>query len=253
MLSVNQLSKSFGGLDALQEVNLKLFPSQIQAVIGPNGAGKTTLFNIISGTLRPTSGSVIMDGKDISDKTAAAIGIAGIARTFQQPQVFASLSVIENVMLGATRYHKYGMLGAGLGLGQAQRAERGLFDTANKWLDFVGMAEFAQRSASELPLGQQKYVEIARALATGSKVLLMDEPAAGLDDTETAELAKLVNRIRKSGLGILLIDHHMDFVMGLADTVMVLNFGQWLAEGTPAEIQNSQVVIDAYLGSVDDA
>ncbi|WP_346914136.1 ABC transporter ATP-binding protein [uncultured Roseibium sp.] len=253
MLWVTELSKSFGGLNALKDVSFEVAPSEIKAVIGPNGAGKTTLFNIIAGTLRPTSGSVAMDGTEISGKTAAAIGMAGIARTFQQPQVFTSLTVMENVMLGANRFHKCGTLSSGLGLGAARRAEKDLHEIAEKWLAFVGLDDVFQRQACELPLGQQKYVEIARAMATGSRVLLMDEPAAGLDDTETGELGELITRIRGTGMTVLLIDHHIDFVMSLADSVLVLNFGQWLAEGTPDEIRNSQAVIDAYLGSTEDA
>jgi len=252
MLSVSGLSKSFGGLSALQDVSFDVAAAEIKAVIGPNGAGKTTLFNIISGTLRPTAGSVVMNGTEISRETAAAIGMAGIARTFQQPQIFKSLTVIENVMLGANRFHTCGMLAGGLGLGRARRAERQLHEDARKWLAFVGLDDLLQRPACELPLGQQKYVEIARAMATGSKVILMDEPAAGLDDTETRELGDLIQRIRTTGMTVLLIDHHIDFVMSLADTVLVLNFGQWLAEGTPGQIRGSQVVIDAYLGSAED-
>ncbi|WP_346895370.1 ABC transporter ATP-binding protein [uncultured Roseibium sp.] len=253
MLLVSELSKSFGGLNALKDVSFDVAPAEIKAVIGPNGAGKTTLFNIIAGTLRATSGSIAMDGTEISGKTAAAIGMAGIARTFQQPQVFTSLTVMENVMLGANRFHKCGMLASGLGLGSARRAEQDLHEMAEKWLAFVGLNDVFQRQACELPLGQQKYVEIARAMATGSRVLLMDEPAAGLDDTETGELGELIARIRGTGMTVLLIDHHIDFVMSLADSVLVLNFGQWLAEGTPDEIRNSQAVIDAYLGSTEDA
>ena len=253
MLAVRDLGKSFGGLTALHEVSFDVAEGQIKAVIGPNGAGKTTLFNLISGTLRPSAGTITLDGKTISGLPASAIGASGIARTFQQPQVFTSLTVAENVMLGGHRYHRGGFLACGLGLPFTRREEAKLRESVGQWLDLVGLAEFAPRTASELSLGQQRYVEIARAMATGAKLILMDEPAAGLDDTETRQLGELVKSIRSAGTTVLLIDHHMDFVMSIAESVLVLNFGEWLAEGTPREILRSEKVINAYLGSEADA
>jgi len=253
MLAVSSLEKRFGGLVALKDVHFSVTPGQVKAVIGPNGAGKTTLFNLIAGTLKPTAGDIRLDGETIAGLPAPRIGMAGVARTFQQPQVFASLTILENAMLGGHRYHRGGFLACGLGLKHTKREEDKLRERAEQWLAFAGIADIAHRNASELPLGQQRYVEIARAMATGSKLILMDEPAAGLDDTETRELADMVRAISDTGTTVLLIDHHMDFVMSLADEVLVLNFGQRLAEGTPHEIQKSQLVIDAYLGIDDDA
>lgn len=252
MLHVSSLEKRFGGLRALDDVSFSVGQGQIKAVIGPNGAGKTTLFNLVAGTLRPTAGEVSLDGKPIGGLSAYEISMAGIARTFQQPQVFSSLTILENAMLGGHRYHKGGFLSCGLGLSRTRREEEELRNRAETWLKFAGISDMAHRNASELPLGQQRYVEIARAMATGAKLILMDEPAAGLDDTETRDLGDMVRAIQETGTTVLLIDHHMDFVMRLADEVLVLNFGQWLAEGTPHEIQNAQEVIDAYLGSEDD-
>lgn len=253
MLAARELGKSFGGLTALHNVSFDVVKGQIKAVIGPNGAGKTTLFNLIAGTLRPSAGTITLDGKTISGLSASAIGASGIARTFQQPQVFRSLSVAENVMLGGHRFNKAGFIACGLGLPFTRREEEALQASVQKWLDFVGLADFASRTASELSLGQQRYVEIARAMATGAKVILMDEPAAGLDDTETRQLGDLVRQIRATGVTVLIIDHHMDFIMSIADSILVLNFGEWLAEGKPEEIVGSETVINAYLGSVEDA
>ncbi|MCZ4291660.1 ABC transporter ATP-binding protein [Hoeflea alexandrii] len=253
MLRVSALEKRFGGLAALNDVSFSVAPGQIKSVIGPNGAGKTTLFNLIAGTLSPSAGDIHLDGVSIAGLPAAAIGAAGVARTFQQPRVFASLSILENAMLGGHRFHKGGFLACGLGLRHTRREEEKLRARAEKWLDFAGIQSIKHRNASELPLGQQRYVEIARAMATGAKLILMDEPAAGLDETETKELGEMVRAIRGTGTTVLIIDHHMDFIMSLADEVLVLNFGQWLAEGTPSQIQNSEIVIEAYLGSDDDA
>ena len=253
MLSVQQVGKSFGGLAALSDVSFGVSPGEIKAVIGPNGAGKTTLFHLISGLLRPSAGRIEIAGRAVTGLSAVQIARLGVARTFQQPQIFRTLTVLENVMLGGHRSGRSGLLACGLGLPAARAEEHRLADAAREQIDFTGLAGSAGRVASELPLGQQRYVEIARALATGATLLLLDEPAAGLDDTETGQLSELVRRIRARGVTVLLIEHHMDFVMGLADSVLVLNFGVRIAEGTPQSIRESQAVIDAYLGTTEDA
>ena len=252
-LSVHQVGKSFGGLAALRDVSFDVAPGEIKAVIGPNGAGKTTMFHLITGLLRPSAGRIEIDGRSVDGLSAAQIARFGVARSFQQPQVFRSLTVLENVMLGGDRHGRSGLLACGLGLPRARAEERRQATAAREHLDFTGLAHQAQRIASELPLGEQRYVEIARALATGATLLLLDEPAAGLDETETEQLSELILRIRSRGVTVLLIEHHMKFVMGLADSVLVLNFGARLADGTPQAIRTSPAVIDAYLGTSDDA
>lgn len=253
MLAVHGVTKLFGGLAALREVSFDLAKGEIKAVIGPNGAGKTTLFNVITGILRPTSGRIEFAHRSVEGMSALQIARLGIARTFQQPQIFRSLTVLENVMLGADRYGRSGLLTCGLGLPRTRAEEARSVAAAYEQLAFTGLAGQAQRVASDLPLGEQRYVEITRALATGASLLLLDEPAAGLDETETEQLSALILRIRARGVTVLLIEHHMKFVMGIADSVLVLNFGAWLADGTPAAVRQSQEVIDAYLGNSEDA
>ncbi|UCE32973.1 MAG: ABC transporter ATP-binding protein [Burkholderiales bacterium] len=253
MLKVRRLSKSFGGLAALRDVEFAVAPGEIKAVIGPNGAGKTTLFNVVTGLLKPTAGSIEFAGRAIAGLPPARIARMGIGRTFQQPQVFRSLTVLENVMLGAHRGGHGGLVSCGLGMPAARAGERHLAEAAREQLAFMGLAAGADRIASELPLGKQRYVEIARALATGARLVLLDEPAAGLDETETNELHDLILRIRDIGVTVLLIEHHMRFVMSLADNVLVLNFGAPLEEGPPQAIRRSRAVIEAYLGAAVDA
>lgn len=253
MLQVHHVSKLFGGLAALDDVSFSVSPGEIKAVIGPNGAGKTTLFHLISGLLRPSGGRIELAGHPLDGLSAVQIARIGLARTFQQPQIFRSLSVLENVMLGCHRQGRGGLLACGFGLPRARAEEQRLLGAAQAQLVFTGMADRGHRIASELPLGQQRYVEIARALATAAPLLLLDEPAAGLDETETGQLRDLILRIRARGVTVLLIEHNMNFVMGLADSLLVLNFGSLLAEGEPAEIRQSQSVIDAYLGTAEDA
>ncbi len=253
MLSVRAATKLFGGLAALRDVSFDLAKGEIKAVIGPNGAGKTTMFHLITGILRPTSGRIEFAGRSVEGLSALQIARLGIARTFQQPQIFRSLTVLENVMLGADRSGRSGLLACGLGLPRTRLEERRQIAAAHEYLAFTGMADHAQRIASDLPLGEQRYVEITRALATGASLLLLDEPAAGLDETETEQLSALILRIRDRGTTVLLIEHHMKFVMGIADSVLVLNFGAWLADGTPAEVRSSPAVIDAYLGTAENA
>ena len=247
------IGKSFGGLAALRDVSFDVAPGEIKAVIGPNGAGKTTMFHLITGLLRPSAGRIEIDGRSLEGLSATQIARFGVARSFQQPQVFRSLTVLENVMLGGDRHGHSGLLACGFGVPRARAEERRQVAAAHEHLDFTGLAHQAERIASELPLGEQRYVEIARALATGASLLLLDEPAAGLDETETEQLRELILRIRSRGITVLLIEHHMNFVMRLADSVLVLNFGAWLADGPPQAIRQSPAVIEAYLGVDSDA
>lgn len=253
MLSVHAVSKLFGGLAALRDVSFQVARGEIKAVIGPNGAGKTTMFHLITGILKPSSGRIELADRSLQGLSAVQIARLGVARTFQQPQIFRSLTVLENVMLGADRNGRSGLLACGLALPRTRAEEARQIAAAREQLAFTGLADSADRIASDLPLGEQRYVEITRALATGASLLLLDEPAAGLDETETEKLRQLILRIRARGVTVLLIEHHMKFVMGIADSVLVLNFGAWLADGTPAAIRQSQPVIDAYLGSSEDA
>lgn len=253
MLRVQYLGKSFGGLAALRDVSFTVGEGEVKAVIGPNGAGKTTLFHLITGVLRPTSGEIVILGHRTAGWPSTRVARLGVARSFQQPQIFRSLTVLENVMLGSDRMSASGMLACGFGLSSARAEHARQVEAADLQLEFVGLSHRRDRIACELPMGEQRYVELARALASRPKLLLLDEPAAGLDETETAQLAALIRKIRKLGVTVVLIEHHMKFVMDLADGILVLNFGVLLEEGTPNRIRTSQAVIEAYLGAEQDA
>lgn len=252
MLELAGVSRSFSGLRALAGVSFGVAPGEIKAVIGPNGAGKTTLFNIVTGVYPPDSGSIRFRGKPIVGLAAYRVAQLGLARTFQQPQVFRTLTVIENVMLGRNLHGRAGVFGCGLRLARAVREDRAARDYAMSCIKRVGMEAGPDRIASELPLGQQRYLEIARALALEPSLLLLDEPAAGLNDSETAALGDLLLRLRSEGLTILVIEHHMKFVMQISDTIAVLDFGEKIADAAPAVIRASPAVIRAYLGDDSD-
>lgn len=253
MLQVRRLGKSFGGLAALKDVSLTVDAGEVKAVIGPNGAGKTTLFHLITGVLRPSSGEVVVLGHRTVGWSSTRVARLGVARSFQQPQIFRSLTVLENVMLGSDRMCAAGMLACGFGMPSARHERARQIAAADAQIDFVGLSHRRDRIACELPMGEQRYVELARALASRPKLLLLDEPAAGLDETETIQLASLIRRIRDLGVTVVLIEHHMKFVMDLADRILVLNFGSLLEEGTPETIRTSRAVIEAYLGGEQDA
>lgn len=248
ILEINGLTKSFGGVTAVNDVSFTVNQGEIIAVIGPNGAGKTTLFNLITGIYPPTSGKIIFRDKEINGLTADQIAYLGVSRTFQNLQIFNNMSVLENVMVGRHTKSKTGFLGAIFPPPSVRHEEEAIVQKSLEKLALVGQADKALEAATNLPYGQQKMLEIARAVAMEPELLLLDEPAAGLNPTETRELVDVIYSLRDQGVTILLVEHDMETVMEIADRLVVLNFGTKLAEGTPYEIQNNQEVITAYLG-----
>lgn len=249
LLSIEDLTVRFGGLVALDSVSLEVRPKSIQAVIGPNGAGKSTLINVATGIYDATSGNVAFDGARIDGQSPHAISRLGIARTFQNTELFGEMSALENVVIAADRHLAGGFLSSALHSPSHGRAERAIRAEARRLLDLVGLAEDVDTEAAALPFGKQRRLEIARALATRPRLLLLDEPAAGLRSAEIADLNRILLDLRANlGLTILVIDHVMALVMAISDHITVLNFGRKIAEGSPQEVRSSPEVITAYLG-----
>jgi branched-chain amino acid transport system ATP-binding protein len=247
-LEVTSLRKEFEGLMAVFDVSFSVEAGEILAIIGPNGAGKTTIFNLISGVLPPTRGEIRFEGHLLNGLKPHAITSLGLARTFQNVRLFGNMTVLENVMVGRHAKTRYGLFSAAFRLPHAQREEQTICERAMAELACVGLEAQANNNALSLPFGQQRLLEIARALATEPRLLLLDEPGSGLNRPEKERLGRLIRNIRDDGVTVLLVEHDMQFVMGIADRVIVLEYGQRIAEGTPAEIQADERVIAAYLG-----
>jgi len=248
LLEIRNLSRSFGGLKAVNDVSFTVQAGLIKSVIGPNGAGKTTLFNLISGMLPSDAGVVRQNGREITGLQPHRITELGICRTFQTTKLFSRMTVLENVMVGRHPRTKAGFLSGVLNLPWTWKEERGIRERSFELLDSLGLADAAEELAANLPFGKQRRLEIARALATEPSLLLLDEPAAGLNIYETKEMADLVLKIRKWGITVLLVEHDMSLVMDISDEIVVLNYGSKVAEGKPEEIQRDPEVIRIYLG-----
>jgi branched-chain amino acid transport system ATP-binding protein len=247
-LEIEHLTKSFGGVRATNDVSFAVPEGSLTALVGPNGAGKTTLFNLVTNLFRRDSGTVRFFGQDLGDRTPSEIAGLGLLRTFQTARVFPGMTALENVMAGAHRKLRSSALSQMLWLPGARAEERQLTARAEALLELVGLAGFRDIAATSLPMGAQKLIEVCRALLAGPRLLLLDEPAAGLNDTETAELARLLRAIRDGGITILIVEHNMSLVMDSAQQVVVLDLGACIAAGSPRQILNDPRVIEAYLG-----
>lgn len=249
LLSVEHLAKGFGGVRAIDDLSFEVEPGRVHALIGPNGAGKTTLFNLITGIYTPSAGRVRFRDRDVTGMPPHRLAQLGLSRTFQNLQVCLNMSTVENVMLGRHRHLDGRFLPALLRAPWLARGERQCLERAGELLEFVGIAEYAEESADALPYGVLKRLEIARALASEPELLLLDEPAAGLNPAETAAIDALIGRIAGSGVTVVLVEHDMKLVMGVAEHIVVLDYGRKIGEGTPAEVRANPEVITAYLGT----
>jgi branched-chain amino acid transport system ATP-binding protein len=251
ILSVRALSRSFGGLRAVDGVGFDAEANRITAVIGPNGAGKSSLFNLIAGSLRPDSGKVVFDGADITGMKPYRVARRGMARTFQAIRLSRRMTALENVMIGRHVRSRSGFLEGMLAAPWTRGEERSIREEALKAIELLGIGEYRDKETGSLPFGIQRSVELARAIASEPKLLLLDEPASGLNARETRDLAELISGIRGRGISILVVEHDMSLVMDVSDEIVVLNFGRKIAQGAPREIQRNREVIEIYLGEED--
>jgi branched-chain amino acid transport system ATP-binding protein len=252
ILEIKNITKNFGGISALSDVSFSIKKGEIFGLIGPNGAGKTTMFNMITNMFTPTSGEIVFDGEQITGIKPYQITDKGICRTFQNIRLFPQMNVLENIMVGGHSRSHSGVLKSVLRTKSQRKEESKLCETAKDLMELVGLSNYDEVIAENLSYGQQRRLEIARAMASNPKLLLLDEPAAGMNETETESLFDLIKKVQARGITVLIIEHDMPLVMKLCDRITVLNFGKKLAEGTPEEIQNNQAVIEAYLGSEED-
>jgi branched-chain amino acid transport system ATP-binding protein len=251
LLSIRSISKRFGGLKAVDNVSFDVPQGAIKALIGPNGAGKTTLFNLLSGFLRPDRGSVVFAGAEVLGLAPHQIAARGMARTFQQTRLFPKMTVLDNILVGRHLHSRGGFVSCMLHFPFLRKEERSARETCREILTFLGLSGLADEEAVRLPYGQQRIVELGRALACEPRILLLDEPAAGLNIRETAEVGKLISRIRERNVTVLLVEHDMSLVMDISDEIVVLSYGQKIAEDKPASIQRDPEVIQIYLGEGD--
>jgi branched-chain amino acid transport system ATP-binding protein len=249
ILKLELLRKNFGGVSAVDTLSLSFAKGEVTSLIGPNGAGKTTVFNLITGFLKPTSGKIIFNGRDLNRKKPHTVAAMGIGRTFQNVQIFSNMTVLENIMVGRHLRSRCGMFFSSFLPPVLRFEENRIRSSAKQWISFLNLDQYADHAAGKLPLGNQRMLEIARALALEPELLLLDEPASGLNARETIAMGELIQKIKSMNITVILVEHDMELVMDISDRVAVINFGRLIAQGSPKEVQQNPDVIAAYLGT----